>query len=348
MLVALFASLISAPTAAAEEVTGDAAVAAAAAAGVTIDEEVDDTIVVYGDLFARWDDTRWFVKTEVAFPAPLRLYANRNYEIDVWRLAVRTVFACEKDWKMTRHKWQVHCTIEDIGLQAAAEEDPNLLVPVDEMRRRNREVLDELDAKLTGAAMQLQVTDDGRVTGVDLEGVEKDNQREKAVQEALRQIMTRAIVGYTLRLRKNDMLGKGAWVEYDSRLMSMPVSDGTSSRGSSVLLHNLSHVDGHVVVQSAGKGMIGDDYNFFLAEYTGVSVFDPEVGFMTERVWALRGKATGSSAYAIGQRAPEYFHAGRLRMLAPDDHPDCGTTQQAAFPNTAVEGLPAWMPLEGP
>ena len=29
----------------------------------------DDEVTVFGDLFARWDDTRWFIATEVILPA---------------------------------------------------------------------------------------------------------------------------------------------------------------------------------------------------------------------------------------------------------------------------------------
>ena len=37
------------------------------------DEEVAEEIVVWGDLFARWDDTRWMITTEVVLPYAMTL-----------------------------------------------------------------------------------------------------------------------------------------------------------------------------------------------------------------------------------------------------------------------------------
>jgi hypothetical protein len=68
---------------------------------------------------------------------------------------------------------------------------------------------------------------------------------------------------------------------------------------------------------------------------------------MTERVWALTGFPTSSSAISYGQRGNPYHHVGRLRILDNErERPDVGPTRQVAPPGTEHPVLPAWMPLE--
>ena len=60
------------------------------------DEEVE-TILVISDPFARWDGTRWFIKTEVGLPISMTFYADQNYEFFSNAFQIRTILACDKD-----------------------------------------------------------------------------------------------------------------------------------------------------------------------------------------------------------------------------------------------------------
>lgn len=325
-------------------------------AQVTTDDlsDADATIVVYDDLFARWDGTRWFVATEVQLPWESFFRARLNTEFRSRHYQIRTIIACEKDWRRTRRKWEVDCTIEDFGIQAVARnsDDP----------AKVQRILDEIDESLTGAYLELQVRDDGRVTNIDLEQQQTRNRRESEIAETLRMVMSRVIVGYDMKLRRYHDLTDGFWVEYNSTLMSLPVSPSTAgaggpSRGTSTLIHKIERVDGWPTVESRGRGQAqtpqsGVDggvevTDTFDMSYAGVAVYDDREGFMTERVWALSATPTASSASAVGGQGGSYAHVGRLRILDDEnEQPDVGPTRQVAPPGTEHPILPLWMPLE--
>ncbi len=304
--------------------------------GVDYDEE----IVVYGDLFARWDGTRWAMATELVVPHPIWLMADRNRSVRVKALQIHSVLACEKDWKLTRRRWQVHCTMEDMGIQA---------VPVAEDRKyeHTQAILDEIDAKLTGASLQLQAKDNGRVVNVQLEGVEADNRRERNSAETLRMILSRLIAGWDMKLRRGNFLGEGQWVEYDNQLLAMPSHMRSLAGG--IVVHQLHKYKGHRVVQTVGEGHLLDDLNYsYKVDLQGVSVYDYDEGYMTERVWYVYGERTAAGFYAAGTASLDYWHAGRLLMLEPDQEFDVGPTRALAPPGWAYDGwnMPQWRNIE--
>jgi hypothetical protein len=319
----------------------------------TDEEELFDEIVVYGDLFARWDDTRWLVETELSLPLVMTFAKDQDLEIRATAMQVRAVLACNKDEQLRKKRWVVDCVVEDVALQ---------VVPYRNDRGKKKLadgqlVLDEVDAKLTGSALQLQVADDGRVMNIDLEGVPKTNRRISLMHETLRQVMSRVVVGFDLKLRKFNQLHEGKWTEYNSALMSMPVPPQFSGvAGSSMLVHYLNKYQGQVLVQSIGKGGVnvpinqslaggqGDRQLNFITELIGVSIFDPEEGYMTERVWSLTGSSSGSNLFNAGT----YSHAGRIRMLGTKEQPNLGATGLVNAPGEDDRGLGEWVPIEQP
>ena len=319
------------------------------------EDELFEEITVYGDLFARWDDTRWFVETELALPLPFTLKKDQNFEIRATAMQVRAVIRCNKTAQLRKKRWEVDCELEDIGMQVVPWRN-------DRSQKKLNDgllVLQEVDAKLTGAALQLQVADDGRVTNVDLEGVPKTNRRVASMHETLRQVMSRVIVGFDMKLRKFNQLHEGKWVEYNTALMSMPVPPPlTGVGGSSMVVHYLNKYQGQVLVQSIGKGGVNiplptdvqtstrrsaeERQLNFITELIGVSIFDAEEGYMTERVWSLTGKGTASSFFNAGT----YNHAGRIRMLGEKDAPSVGPTRLVSGPTETVRNLERWTPIE--
>lgn len=314
-----------------------------------------EEIVVWGDLFARWDDTRWMVTTEIGIPYALTLSRDENVEFKTREIQLRTVIACSKEWKLGGHRYEVDCEIEDFAIQASIAEDR---VKADDIARA-QSVLDEIDAKLSGAKLQLQVADDGRVTNMALEGVPKNNRRQSEMHETLRQILSRVVVGFNLKLRKFNQLNEGKWQEYNSTLMSMPMPpDVGSGQGSSLVVHYLNPFQGQIVVQSIGKGLVqipspkeasaslsgegaAPTINFTI-DLIGVSIFDKEEGFMLERVWSIEGQNTASSFFSIGN----YINNGRIWVLGTQDKPDCGPTRVVNGRRQVVPELPKWEPIE--
>jgi hypothetical protein len=333
------------------------------------DDEVGETIVVISDPFSRWDGTRWFIKTEVGLALPLPFVSKDGYEFWADAIQIRTILACDKDWQQGKKHMQVHCTIEDFGLQASDASDRDTKaeihhaekrgdkreaaglsrVPEDKQTHRDKAqaYLEEVDKKLTGASVQLQVDDNGRVTAIDLEGLEEDNDREQDIADTLTLIMARVAVGFDMKLQKWHTLEEGFWTETTSKLMGMPIKGGVSM-GTSLLIHRLSKIEGHLVVESRGKGVIsyrdGENTqadNDWLTSFAGVSVYSEDDGYMTERVWVLKGTPTAGAW--IDQ---PYWHAGRIVQLQADQKPDVGKTQLVTLPCCTQEGVAPWEPLE--
>jgi hypothetical protein len=313
----------------------------------------DDEITVFGDLFARWDDTRWYIATEVQLPATALVrsgtatdstggaswfVANQNYEMRVAAYQVRAVLACGKDWKLSGRKYEVSCVIEDFGLQALVFE---------RKYKHAQAILDEYDRKFTGARVQLQVKDNGRVTNIDLEDMpDSRNARERRIEESMRQIMSRLVVGYDMKLRKANYLSSGQWVETRSALLSMPSS--TLAPSSGLIVHQLNGYKGHVVVQTKGEGQMVDDQGVtYKADITGVSIYDDDEGYMTERVWMLVARPTVSTGgnFDTGN-TPSYTHSGVLRLLGDAEVVDVGPTRRVGAPGADADDFPPWVPLE--
>lgn len=318
---------------------------AVAQGDVFLEDEGYEEIIVYGDGFQRWDDTWWYVETELVFPQAIMLHAKENSSFKAMALQMRLVYHCEKTWPMGRKKHEVDCIIDDASFKAQAYgKNPKNVV----------EVLEEMDATVTKAKLQIQVTNDGRVSNIDLEGVEGRNQRENNILETIRSILSRSFSGFHMRLRKINPLNTGQWVEYDSPIMKMP--SVTATTGSSMLVHQLDEYKGHHVVQSVGRGSIGlvesggDNPDMYRADFNGVSIYDDNNGVMTERVWSLIAQPSGSSYVATFGTPSSFKNRGRLRRLQPDEYISVGATEWVKgegqeFEDLDVE-LNTWIPLE--
>lgn len=307
-------------------------------------DEAAEEIVVWGDLFARWDDTRWMVTTEVGLPYPLLFARDENAEFESQEFVIKAVIGCNKDWKLGARRYEVGCVIEDFSMVAAVSE--RRVSDADIARAQS--VLDEIDGKLTGAKLQLQVSDDGRVTNLSLEGVPKNNARQSQIHETLRQVLARLVVGFNLKLRKFNQLNEGKWYEYNSTLMSMPMADG-ANMGSNMVVHYLNPFKGQIVVQSIGQGVVSSEAvasngvesrTTFNLDLIGVSIFDKNEGYMLERVWAING--TAPTAFGV----LPYFNAGRIYTLGTADKPDCGPSRVVNGRHQSNPTLPKWQPMD--
>ena len=420
---------------------------------VAAQDDVFEEITVYGDLFARWDNTRWLINTEVALPYALTMHREENLGFRTKMFQIRAVLACSKEYRLNAKNYEVDCELEDIGIRmtswdrwrsyqftnqrkafkALEEQGPleeaevvipdpkgmlvaeyvdlkpvrvpmpyygpklrdlgvmdvecevtldlnangkvkNVYVqscpepfqqateerlatwrfkPTDQAVRTSLtipfqvkvdKILHEVDERLTGAKLQIQVRDDGQVQNVDIEGLTSHDERTRRINETLRLILSRMMAGFDMKLRKWNNLSEGQWVEYNPELMAMPTPDFVASRGSSMLVHQLNKYKGELVVQSVGRGTIsygdGASENFFSTKFNGVSIYDREEGYMTERVWSLFGTPTASSAMADGSAGAPYWHAGRIRVLGDTEQADVGATEEVAMPG-APEG--SWL-----
>jgi hypothetical protein len=355
----------------------------ASAATAAPDEEAAEEIIVYGDNFARWDDTRWMVSSQLLLPLGTVFASDENQSFLTHAFQLRAVVACDKDEQLSKKKWEVSCEIEDVGI----------LVTTQNRWRREKDravvqsVLDEVDAKLTGMKIQMQVTESGGITNFGLEGLSADNEQEREALESLRQVITRMMAGFHLRIPDHAQR-TGQWVEYHSELMDMPSL--TSSRGSTTMVHQVSPYQGMQIVQTLGEGSVSTSLPTYAREVfspsslgsgsdlgrdeaaeapttdaaepggtsgqeseveltygmnaTGVAIFRKADGIMTERVWLVTGRPTASSAG--GTVTAPFENAGRILMLGKADKPDVGPSRQVSWPGRAMDGLESWVSLE--
>jgi hypothetical protein len=163
-------------------------------------------------------------------------------------------------------------------------------------------------------------------------------------------MLTRLVVGYDMKLRKSNFLSTGQWVETRSALLSMPSGTVTPSAG--LIVHQLNGYQGHIVVQTKGEGQIQDDLGItYKVSISGVSIYDDDQGFMTERVWSLVGKRTADAFDGVGFSLVDYHHAGQLRMLGDEERVEVGPTREVRVAGQkrkdeeALLALPLWEPV---
>lgn len=347
-------------------------------------DDAAEEIVVYGDDFARWDHTRWLVQNELLFPMGTTFAAENNKSFKSLAFQIRTVLLCDKDGKLSKHRYEVSCKIEDIALLATSanrwkrEKDRALV----------QSVLDELDAKLTGLDVQMQVVDDGAIKNFDLEGLQADNSRQIDIQESLRQILARTMAGFHLAIPDHAQRS-GQWVEYNSELMDMPSL--TASRGSTTMVHQVSPYGEMQLVQTIGEGSASVsipvvEHQVFTTTNTSddsasVTIDKGGDGASTENTdddqdahaaesavevsFALKAsgvavfrKSDGIMSERVwsvvgavttgvgGSSAPPFRNVGRIQLLGKDDHPDVGPTEQVSWPTRKMEGLDPWISIE--
>lgn len=335
--------------------------AGAAFAGDAVEE-----ILVWADRFARWKH-RWYVETEVILPTPFAVSAIANGEIRVSGFQIRAVLDCDVDFVLGPNAREVTCALEDVGL---------VLRPI-VYSASDDQIVAELDATLTRAAVQLQVREDGSVPNVDLEGVSGASQRESVRREQLRQMISRAVLPFHLKLEDTVRLGS-SWYDYESPLFWMVTQSqavdyrgtrggraaGTASLGASTVASFLDVLDEkHLVIQSVGKatmvgnppvvGQLSQDLegkwtesmpptDQFALELTSVGIVDRDSGILTERVWVVKGGMTASSPNTLS--GGTWFYAGRLRMLAQDEHPNVGESWVARS-GSRDDPRPEWVDL---
>jgi hypothetical protein len=219
------------------------------AASAAAPKQADDEVIVYGDQFARWDHTRWLLQSELWLPLGMDFASDDNFTFRSFGFQIRAVVLCDKDARLAKHRWEVSCAVEELGLLATTENRWRT--------ERDREiaaaVLEAVDQRLTGARVQMQVDDEGGITNFDLEGVDATNQRERRIQETTRQMMSRVMAGFHLRI-PDQAQRSGQWVEYNSELIDLPSL--AAARGSTALLHQVSPYKEFQLVQSLGEGSV--------------------------------------------------------------------------------------------
>jgi hypothetical protein len=268
-----------------------------------------------GDTYA-WDwsrEHRFFLQSEVRLPLYMWIATPYNRQARITSFDLRLVTTCGDAEENTRRTVEVLCTLDDVAFSAAPFPPDEGLV---------QEIVTVLDEALTGATVQLQMHEDGRVTNIDLEGLVRRTQRMAVINENLRLIVSRAFAGLDLQLPTED---GGAWPQYQSWLMRAPAIDGSS--GASEIVHREVDRDAaFATITSAGRGLIvpGEGLNKFDARMTSEAAFDVRSGRLADRTWSVIGGPTASSFIALGTEGYPYVQQGRLVALSGQETWDLG------------------------
>lgn len=290
--------------------------------GAPSPETAAEELVVFGDPYARWDGTRFLVRSEVAFPPGLALSDGEGtpWAVDRWQISL--VLRCEKGEIQLWDGIEVSCVIEDLGL----------VVQSEPLRPREHEarsrLLDRIDALLTGASVQLQVARGGAVPNLDLEGLPDGRLARRRAQESMREILALPLAGFSLPLPEGS---PERWFERHSELLDLPSE--TASRGSSEIVHVRSPHEGGWRIDSAGEGSTALPLTGSIAGETLFSMTAKSQawlrrsdGVMTARRWSVEGRPSPSSP-VIDPCEIE----GEIRLLGPSEAPQTSPTAIAAL-----------------
>lgn len=283
----------------------------------------------------RWDWTqphRYYLESQVRLPLFMWFKTPFNQQARVTAFEVRVVTSCQPGVPAGRGSLQVWCSLDDVSLAASAmEADEGLLEPI----------VGELDDLLTGAAVQLVVRPDGRLVGLDLEEVDRRNQRVGLLTENLRLVLSRAFAGLDLELPAAD---DAAWPQYGAWLMRVPSARG--STGLTEVVHRVTASDGGLLtIASGGRGTIVHEEpaslgvferdvagygveNRYDTRMTGTAAFDARTGRLLDREWLVVGVPTASSWISIGAAGYPYIQHGRVVALGAEQAWDVGESRE--------------------
>ncbi|MCB9776948.1 MAG: hypothetical protein H6742_00115 [Alphaproteobacteria bacterium] len=195
--------------------------------------------------------------------------------------------------------WNVECTLDRVALAGAA-------YPGDQ---------DDLDAILaeygrlmTGQVVQLVVSDDGRITTVDLEGVGKQDDRMAEIHEAQRQLLRRAFAPLDLGLPRKGVAKARGWKQKGQPLMfELMTAYGTA--GGSTMGHELGDEQGGgVVITSFGRGNVGTGLDFELGAGQMINL----IGAGTARFSADDGRVLWREITVTGEYTAQSIQVGDI------------------------------------
>ena len=284
------------------------------------------------DLVWTWEKPRRFLLiSDVNSPEYLLWQAEFNYQARVFKWRTNIVASCVPA-DVGKKTALVNCHIEDISLQATS-------LPGD--MKNLPKVLEDLDAKLSGASIQLEVSMDGRVRSIDLEGIDKKRRRLTEIVETMRLVLARAIAPLDLQMpKKGSDGGTGAWIQKQTLVTGFP--SGLGTMGQVKTQHQIMSEDGETIkIQSSGNGIAGSGRmvevngqeqvaNFYEMQHAGEAVFDRADGSLLSREYQVRGVPTASSEMGDAWSGMPYLQYAKLVRLGKDEKPNVGESRVLA------------------
>jgi hypothetical protein len=259
------------------------------------------SVALAQDLTWRWHEQEvvsYRIQTYMQFRyGELRLIAAKNIDARIEDLALGIETDC-RSVSLTRRTQALECRIRkaELGLTAlpAEQEKANLIAA-------------EYSALLANARVQLELTREGRIRTVDIEGISKDTEREGARHEMLRMLVGRAFGGLEFELPKDGDTRGEPWTQGGLPLiMRLPVTSGTV--GKAKVRHTVEGQEGSVVTIStsgAGSAQSGAELERAAASrqtariveviWVGTMRFDEQLGVLLHNDYTVQGTLTASA-----------------------------------------------------
>jgi hypothetical protein len=261
----------------------------------------------------------FYIQSQVQLAEVMVFRATNNTDVRVTEIQLNISSTCTAVSPVGKRGWELSCSFDDFAIQAAAiQSEKGRLLPI----------LDEVDENMKSATMQLVLLNDGRLRGIDLEGIVKRNTRTVDMHETLRLVLIRAFSVLDLQLPpKGDDKGK-AWRQSGSRVAEFPSNKGTF--GLVEIDSAVKEVQGNkVTIESIGRGTIGGGEmitlgdrerpkNMYATELRGTASFNVARGELLDREVLVQATPTASSVAAEAGSGPAYVQALRLVTVAPN------------------------------
>lgn len=213
-----------------------------------------------------------------------------------------------------KKNWAVDCSLDKVVFQGVA-------VPGEEAALGT--ILADYQSRLQGKTVALKFKADGRISALDLQGVEKTDKRSGIIVEMLRMMMRRVFAPLDLQLpKKGDAKGK-PWKQKGAP-MSLELMARFGSAGGTRLEHSGKQEGEMIRISSVGRGMVSPGQSLeagtgamMKIETTARGVWDPKGGVLSWR--EVKTSAQFSvSAYNAGSGGLDYQHEGWAAQVRED------------------------------
>lgn len=238
-----------------------------------------------------WRGSRWHVQLEETLPRGLMIAAEANRAFRTRAYQLDAVLDCAEVLPQGKGAALVRCGFTQLSMRATVrgEASAHLFTETD------TKVLEDTVRRLQSTRVDVTITDDGKVTAVDLPDLKGTTRWESESRETLRRMAWDLVAGFSLK-RPDDW--KSGWVEKNTPLLRPPLEPG--SMGLSKTTHQYAVVEGTPVVSSGGEGSFTSQYIPWESSFEGNSINTPGQGGGPTRS-SSTGPVTGATASESGR-----------------------------------------------
>jgi hypothetical protein len=191
---------------------------------------------------------RYHAETLIQHFYPIELLAIQNTNVRAVTIMAAADLTCSGT--ALKKGWEVTCSIDTIGLQGIPQREVDAA--------RVDAVLAEYTELLSSATIQIELGADGRVKVVDLEGVSKNDERQREIHEKLRLIMRRMVAPLDQQLPKKGVAAMGDSWKHKNSAIAFEIFSKFGTIGGSVMAYEvIGDADGELTIRGEGHGNIG-------------------------------------------------------------------------------------------